>query len=201
MKPYKDRLHIILPSAKKASLGLRQMGDFLSKSGWSLVNKEQEMEELNWYERGELPPIGTVCELIWCGVPQGDVEIIAYRDNDSKVIFWHFKRDNVLAAEITTTEFRPIRTETDKLVDEALETLKSDYVTHLSLSDLDLRMCAEVMVEAGYRKVKPIDRDEFVRDALKYFEFEVSQLTLVCDSLRKLHSVGCRFIDKGGNDE
>ena len=152
----------------------------------------------NWYERGELPPANTECEVRIEGQWLPTV-VVGHYANEAVVVDPYVTVQRFFCT--TANNLRPIRTETDKLVDEALETLKSDYTTHLSFSDLDLRMCAEVMIEAGYRKIKPMDKDEFVQDALKYFEFEVSQFTLVCEALRKLHSAGCCFIDKGVNNE
>lgn len=43
------------------------------------------------------------------------------------------------------------RIERDKLVELAFEAMKDDYATHLAISDLDIKLCAEAIVDAGWR--------------------------------------------------
>lgn len=158
--------------------------------------KEQDMND--WYEKGELPPVGDIVECCFNGLTfintfvenwrEGDqLEVLAHRvgENGAPVaVVWN-KRDRYATCLISQA-MRPLRTETDRLVDEALETLKSDYATHLSISDLDLKMCAETIIEAGYRKVKPMSEDEFI---------DASELDH--DTGLLLYRAGCRFLDQG----
>lgn len=107
--------------------------------------KEQNMND--WYEKGENPPVGTVCELLWGGVSQGDVEIIAYRNNGNKVIFWRIDKDHVDSAEIPTAEFRPLRSERDTLIEAAEAILDG-------CENVSNKAIATAFVNLGWRPTK-----------------------------------------------
>ena len=169
--------------------------------------KEQDMNN-DWYEKDEVPPVGTKCKFIGSSAQNsflrsiGDVdcEIVAHTitpDKHNTAALFHYKDSEGINRyhAVIAGYFRPLYTETDKLVDEAELDIRS-----LS-PELD-RQVIRKMIEAGYRKIKPMSEDEFVKYALKWFgskRFEVSQLKLVCEALRKLHKAGLRFIDNGGD--
>lgn len=141
----------------------------------------------DWHEKGELPPSNTGCEVRIDGQWLPTV-VIGHYANEAVVV------DPCVTVQrffcTTVNNLRPLRTETDKLIEQMMfhgcQSLTKKQATEL--------------VEQGYRKVKPMSEDEFVQASLKSFEskcFEVSRLKFVCESLRKLHKVGCRFIDQG----
>ena len=82
-------------------------------------NQEKAMKQDNgWFERGELPPVGTACEAFG-KFPTAPCEIIAYSP-EQVAIRW---LDNGLldvidlkTGDIPSIDFRPIRTERDELV-------------------------------------------------------------------------------------
>ena len=147
----------------------------------------KEQEDMNdWYDKGEFPPVGAEVESpvmrgVVVALPDDGDEVVCVKTQDGRLGLYTYKG------------LRPIPTETDKLVDEAELDIRS-----LS-PELD-RQVIRKMIDAGYRKIKPMSEDEFMKSALKSFgskNFEVSQLKLVCESLRKLHKAGCRFISGG----
>lgn len=82
-------------------------------------NQEKDMKQDNgWFERGELPPVGTACEAFG-KFPTAPCEIIAYSP-EQVAIRW---LDNGLldvidlkTGDIPSIDFRPILTERDELV-------------------------------------------------------------------------------------
>lgn len=151
--------------------------------------KEQDMND--WYEKGGLPPVDSECEVLYQGVWY-KTKIVGHNGCYAVCVTDGFCYDSDYIG-LSNIFFRPIRTETDELVDEAELDIRS-----LS-PELD-RQVIRKMIGAGYRKIKPMSEGEFVQDALKSFDskrFEVSQLKMICESLRKLHRAGCRFLDKG----
>ena len=72
----------------------------------------------SWHERGELPPVGAVCECGGCA-PADECEIVAYSD-DQVCVRW---RENKLLDVIDITsgavKFSPLRTEREKAIDAA----------------------------------------------------------------------------------
>lgn len=74
---------------------------------------------IKWNGEG-LPPVGTVCEHWWGGVYDDDVEIVQYRRNGNHVVFWRINKDCVDGAEIPTAEFRPLRSEREQWIDDAI---------------------------------------------------------------------------------
>lgn len=135
---------------------LEQRPETATKEQVMKGQEEGGIEQIqSWYEKGENPPVGEVCELFWGGVWQEVVEIIAYRNDGNKVIFWRIAKDHVDSAELPTAEFRPLRTETDKLVDGLLDVIQS-------VGNMSDRALAEAIINSGYRRVKLVTEKEFV---------------------------------------
>lgn len=101
-------------------------------------------EESTWFERGELPPVGTRCEAI--SEPDMDwleVEVIAHRDGFA--IVWC--GDEKCGANCDDPKhFRPIRTEREKEIEEMMSS-----VLAVMNRGLQRRLC-EDLYDAGYRK-------------------------------------------------
>lgn len=79
-------------------------------------NQEQEMKQDNgWFERGELPPVGVVCEAYITNPEQWiEAEIVSHKDGFA--IGW-CKSVMMGCHGDKAGEFRPIRTERDQLVE------------------------------------------------------------------------------------
>lgn len=109
-------------------------------------NQEKKMQQDNgWFERGELPPVGVVCEtlaepeLSWV-----EAEVLAHRDGFA--IVWVVSEKCGAQCD-TPGHFRPIRTERELAVEE----MKQHCPYH---GDWDTvgRIYAEALYDAGYRK-------------------------------------------------
>ena len=79
------------------------------------VTKQQAKETSDWHERGELPPVGVVCEAYIDYPPQWiEAEIVAHKDGFA--IGWCKSVMKGCHGD-KASEFRPIRTERDVLMD------------------------------------------------------------------------------------
>lgn len=103
-------------------------------------------EVTDWYEHGELPPVGTACEAFG-KFPTAPCEIIAYSP-EQVAIRW---LDNGLldvidlkTGDIPSIDFRPIRTERQLTVDEMMAVAAANFG--------NLETCCEALYDAGYRK-------------------------------------------------
>lgn len=144
--------------------------------------KEQDMDD--WYEKGELPPANTECEVRIDGqwLPT--------------VVIGHYAMEAVVVDPCVTVQrffcttannLRPIRTEKDKLIDAVEKIIDGcDSVTD--------RGIAHAIINAGYRKIKPMTEEKFV--ALVCISFDVDE-----EFCRELYQGGCRFIEKGECNE
>ena len=105
-------------------------------------SQEKEMKQDNkWFERGELPPVGEVCEILGAfGHYQKWFECKIIAEHNCSV-FAANERSwiNVRKGQ---REFRPLRTERERAVDEMME--HCDY--------LGSRDFAGKLFDAGYRK-------------------------------------------------
>lgn len=76
-----------------------------------------------WFERGELPPVGAVCEydsqLDWeiCKVVAINGKAIAFTCDGDK--------DRIFVTNAEKTDFRPLKTEREKAIEAAKELIKS----------------------------------------------------------------------------
>lgn len=103
-------------------------------------------QDNGWFERGELPPVGTACEAFG-KFPTSPCEIIAYSP-EQVAIRW---LDNGLldvidlkTGDIPSIGFRPIRTERQLTVDEMMAVAAANFG--------NLETCCEALYDAGYRK-------------------------------------------------
>ncbi len=67
-----------------------------------------------WFERGELPPVGTAVQLWHGGTYAYDCELIAKRGGD--FVLWNLTWERPDSADCMMCDFRPIHTERDELV-------------------------------------------------------------------------------------
>lgn len=137
--------------------------------------KEQDMND--WYEKGELPPVGTECEVNHIGEWKPTV-IVGY-DGELPVFKTEWN-DRYKYACGDDFKFRPLRTETDKLVDDIFSVL--DQWPEVSKLEQ-----AKLLIEQGYRKIKPMSEQEFMKNCVD-----------ICDhGDARLYRAGCRFLDQG----
>lgn len=98
----------------------------------------------SWHERGELPPVGCECSAV-CDGQWVTVEVLRHRVNNAGMnvaavmscasfnVFW-------------ATDFRPIRTEREKAIDEMANLIARSVFGSAKCQ-------AEKLYDAGYRKI------------------------------------------------
>lgn len=108
-----------------------------------------ENPESNWFERGELPPVGTICEYtlgnseIWY-----KCEIHYTVENDGVVMFApHLNHKKYCSIHGSSgAKFRPVRTEREKFIDAGCAAMKTQH--HTVKSNLGF------LFDAGFRGPK-----------------------------------------------
>lgn len=105
-------------------------------------NQEREMNQDNeWFERGELPPVGFECEMKridgrWCKA------VTVGKDSGGRMVC-ELNDNGVFYASTSSAEsFRPIRTERDVLI--------SVIIDEMNRYDTDAKL-ADAILEAGFR--------------------------------------------------
>ena len=99
----------------------------------------------SWHERGELPPVGTICEMLDDRAMWHECKIIAHEDG--ACIGW-MTSHNAPFYSYNRNEFRPVRTEREKAIDEMADLIAKSVFGSAKCQ-------AEKLYDAGYRKVKP----------------------------------------------
>ena len=115
----------------------------------------QPAQDNSWHERGELPPVGCECQFFsdgydaewfdWCifhGLATCGGLIIEHHHRTSP------SRVTVELFDPLSTEFRPLRTEREKAIDEMADLIAKSVFGSAKCQ-------AEKLYDAGYRKVKP----------------------------------------------
>jgi hypothetical protein len=98
----------------------------------------------SWHERGELPPVGVPVELWWGGWFAYNCEFITRRGHH--YVMWNLDADRPDAADYMNSEFRPLRTEREKAIDEMLLA-----IDHIKEGNFETFIGA--LYDAGYRRV------------------------------------------------
>lgn len=106
--------------------------------------KMQKQQDNSWCERGELPPIGTICEMIDDKKTWLECEIIAHKN--SFCIGWISSRNAPFYTD-DKSEFRPLRTEREKAISE----MKS-LCAYPGSWNSTYKSFADALYDAGYRK-------------------------------------------------
>ena len=107
---------------------------------------EKSEDDNLWYVHGELPPCGVAIELWFGGSFAYNCEFIDMRG--STCVLWNLDADRPDAADYMNSEFRPLRTEREKAIDEM-----ANLITKSVFGSAKCQ--AEKLYDAGYRKVKP----------------------------------------------
>jgi len=108
--------------------------------------KMQKQQDNSWHERGELPPVGVPVELWWGGSFAYNCEFITRRGHH--YVMWNLDADRPDAADYMNSEFRPLRTEREKAIEEMSEALihRGSAMSQVILGEL---------YDAGFRMEKP----------------------------------------------
>lgn len=114
-------------------------------------NQEQGMNQENgWLERGELPPVGTVCEYtLGAGAPWYQCEI-KYVIRDVGVVMKRIPCGSEQYCGLLQkypVSFRPIRTDRDKAIEEMIKAISGGGTGKIYIME-----CAGKLYDAGYRK-------------------------------------------------
>ena len=137
-------------------LSTTELGKFAIVNSHVITRKEwqQERDKMNskpevdssWYDRGELPPVGVPVELWFGGSFAYNCEFIVMRDN--AYVMWNLDDDKPDCADYMNSQFRPLRTEREKEIDEIANLIAKSVFGSAKCQ-------AEKLYDAGYRKVKP----------------------------------------------
>lgn len=121
------------------------------KYEWKTAREEWQQakpaQDNSWHERGELPQVGVPVELWFGGAYAYDCEFIGKRG--SACILWNLDADRPDCADLMNSEFRPLRTEREKAIDE----MKS-LCAYPGSWNSTYKSFAEALYDAGYRKEK-----------------------------------------------
>ena len=111
------------------------------------MNNKPEVDD-SWFTYCKLPPCGIPIELWFGGSFAYNCEFIAMRGNT--YVVWNLDADKPDCADSLNSEFRPLRTEREKAIDD----MKSLCAYPGSWCST-FKEFAESLYDAGYRKVKP----------------------------------------------
>lgn len=122
-------------------------------SGITKKDWQQERDKMSskpevdnsWHERGEFPPVGTICEMIDDKNTWLECEVISHKDGSC--IGWIPSRKAPFYT-YDKSEFRPLRTEREKAVEEMLD------AAHQKGRVISKDAC-EIIYDTGYRKSNP----------------------------------------------
>lgn len=106
----------------------------------------QPAQDNSWYEREGWTHRGIPVELWIGGVFAYNCEVIVKRDNT--YVLWNLDDDKPDCADYMNSQFRPLRTEREKAIDEMLLA-----IDHIKEGNFETFIGA--LYDAGYRKVKP----------------------------------------------
>ena len=152
------------PEQGAASIGLSiaEVGKFAIVNSYVITRQEwqQERDKMNskpeddnsWNKYGELPPCGVPVELWVGGSFAYNCEFITRRSNH--YVMWNLDADRPDAADYMNSEFRPLRTEREKAIDEMVSILKAKF-DRPGVDGIAVSSIVNELYDAGYRKVKP----------------------------------------------
>ena len=112
----------------------------------------QPAPDNSWHERGELPPVGVPVELWWGGSFAYNCEFITRRGHH--YVMWNLDADIPDASDYMNSEFRPLRTERDKAIDEMIGILKAKF-DRSGIDGITVADIVDELYDAGYRKINP----------------------------------------------
>ena len=100
----------------------------------------------SWFTYCKLPPCGIPVELWVGGTFAYNCEFIAIRGNT--YVVWNLDADKPDCADSLNSQFRPVRTEREKAIDEMADLIAKSVFGSAKCQ-------AEKLYDAGYRKMNP----------------------------------------------
>ena len=117
----------------------------------ALMDEKFRIDRSDWFDRGELPPVGIECEVLWDDCEWHKTKIIAhlYIDKFNMCPVFTTGWDDTSFVECMPhyQSFRPLRTEREKAIEEMKQ-----HCPHHGSWDTVGRIYAEALYDAGYRK-------------------------------------------------
>lgn len=120
----------------------------------ALMGEKFSIYRTDWFERGELPPVGCVCQFFSAGYDGDWFDWCIFHGKASCggfIVEHHHRtspeRVTVVMLDPDLTKFRPISTDRDKAIDEMKQ-----HCPHHGSWDTVGRIYAEALYDAGYRK-------------------------------------------------
>ena len=117
----------------------------------ALMDEKFSIDRNDWFERGELPPVGIECEVLWDDREWHKTKIIAhlYIDKFNMCPVFTTGWDDTSFVECMPhyQSFLPLRTEREKAIEEMKQ-----HCPHHGSWDTVGRIYAEALYDAGYRK-------------------------------------------------
>lgn len=136
----------------------------------------------DWYEKGELPPVGEICKLVSQGMTLYGFDVEITYIGDGVGCYKRLKDSEEFTFASREVVFRPLRTETDKLVEQ----MKKDLAGHCGVSYERATAICKELAKQGYRKIKPMSEQEFMKQCVD-----------ICGhGDARLYRAGCRFIEQ-----
>lgn len=136
---------------------LRMSNTVVCEAGGNLVITREEWQQerdkmsskpevdSSWHERGELPPVDLPVELWVCGSFAYNCELISRRGNN--YVLWNLDSDKADSVDYMHSQFRPLRTEREKEIEEMIKLIGHGYMSAEMAKDLAIKMH-----DAGYHK-------------------------------------------------
>ena len=144
--------------------------------------KVQDMND--WYKRGEVPPVGEICNYKTSSGKSAKVEITAH--SRMGICFCEVGRDGEsYVSKGQILNFVPLRTERDVLVEKAIN------VAGDANAECDMTF-AGALIDANWRPIKQQTEDEFADYAVRNWLGILST-----HEWRDLYRAGCRFVEVG----
>ncbi len=122
-----------------------QTGDIFRDNSDTYFEYVSPVSGDDWHARGELPPVGVECEYYWCERPATWLSgIIVSEGMDEECKCVCIKVGDQLRINSYSADFRPLKTERERAIEEALKIVASKN---------DNYDCVAALYDAGYRKV------------------------------------------------
>lgn len=132
---------------------------------WSDTLEERPVKEEfdnSWYDKGELPPVGVICE---CSMDFNNSKLFAnwnkirvlYADESTivgEILEGSFSGNYSNGFETHIYKFRPVQSERDKLIEQAKALINSNQKLYHNTSSTQVQTIAELIVDAGWKPTK-----------------------------------------------
>lgn len=112
--------------------------------------QKQELPDNSWHERGEFPPAGTECEAEYDTQKREwyKARVIGVDSGECFLRWIDGRGDGSVSNYKNPSDFRPLRTEREKAIDEMVDVLKDAIQDTKTVH----KICASALYDAGYRK-------------------------------------------------